>query len=267
MFANILLLCTFKELRLMETCAFESVDFDGEYFEPCNDDCAFCFFNYTEEMQLSGIFKRLNPHQIRQMVKKVRHQVRRYNKGEIIALSGDRCADLKILLKGSVHTEMMDFQGNSLRIERIVAPNTIAPAFIFGDNNVYPVDVIAEEDSRLLMIPKEDLMELFCEQSIVLQNYLDIISNRSQFLTRKIRMLGLQTIRGKIAHYLLELSKNEKGYKLIIKNTQSELANMFGVSRPSLARVIREMHHEGIIQAIGKEITILDKKALSDLLT
>lgn len=110
-------------------------------------------------------------------------------------------------------------------------------------------------------------MKLFCKEQTVLKNYLDIISNRSQRLTKKIKLLGLQTIKGKIAHYLLEQVRKEGRTELLIKNSQTELANMFGVSRPSLARVIREIHNEGIINAVGKQINIIDKKALSDLLS
>lgn len=109
-------------------------------------------------------------------------------------------------------------------------------------------------------------MKLFGEQQKILENYLDIISNRSQLLTKKIKLLGLQTIKGKVAHYLLEQVQKDDRTELHIQNSQAELANMFGVSRPSLTRVIREMHKDGIINAVGKQIIIIDKKALSDLL-
>lgn len=105
-----------------------------------------------------------------------------------------------------------------------------------------------------------------CNENTVLKNYLDIISNRAQHLTKKIKLLGLQSIRGKFANYLLEQVRREGKTKLTIKNSQSELANMFGVSRPSLGRVIRELHNEGIIEAEGRNIRIVDKKTLSGFL-
>ncbi len=250
----------------MKKSTSETNGFSDKYIQPCNDKCSFCFLNYTDALQASYIFKNLKPDTIGEIIKKVHHQVKTYQKGEMIACSGDKCNSLKIIVKGAVVGEMMDFQGKSLRIEKLKAPDTIASAFIFGDNNIFPVDVIAEEETKLLLIPKEDLMKLFCEEQTVLKNYLDIISNRSQLLTKKIKLLGLQTIKGKITHYLLEQVRKEGSTKLFIKNSQTELANMFGVSRPSLARVIREMHNDGIINAVGKQITILDKKALSDLL-
>ncbi len=250
----------------MEKSASEIKDLNNEYIKPCNENCSFCFLNYIDALQTSYIFKDLKPEIIGEIIKKIHHQVKNYQKGEIISYNGDKCNALKIIVKGSVVGEMMDFQGKSLRIEKLKAPDTIASAFLFGENNTYPVDVIAEEETKLLLIPREDLMKLFCEQQIVLKNYLDIISNRTQLLTKKIKLLGLQTIKGKIAHYLLEQVRKEGRTELFIKNSQTELSNMFGVSRPSLARVIRELHNEKIINAVGKHITILDKKALSDFL-
>jgi DNA-binding FadR family transcriptional regulator len=43
------------------------------------------------------------------------------------------------------------------------------------------------------------------------------------------------------------------------------MADLFGVSRPALARAIREMHNEGIISAQAKHIQILNTYELYEL--
>lgn len=234
--------------------------------QPCNDKCSFCFLNYVDALQASYIFKDLKAETIGEIIRKVHHQVKTYQKGDLIASSGDICNTLRIIVRGAAIGEMMDFQGKSLQIEKLHAPDTIASAFMFGNDNRLPVDITAIEETKILLFQKEDLMNLFCKDETILRNFLDIISNRAQQLTKKIKLLGLQSIRGKLAHYLLEQVRREGKTEFTIKNSQSELANMFGVSRPSLARVIREMHNEGIINAVGKQISILDKKELSGFL-
>jgi len=47
--------------------------------------------------------------------------------------------------------------------------------------------------------------------------------------------------------------------------TQNDLAEYFGVARPSIARVIGEMEEERIISTKGKYLKILDKRKLADL--
>lgn len=234
--------------------------------EPCNNQCSFCFLNYVDVLEKNYLFRNLNTGEVGQIIKSIHHQVKRYEKGDLIAGKGDKCESLRIIVKGAVVGEMTDFQGKILRIEELKAPDTIATAFIFGDNNKLPVNIIALEETKLLLILKQDLINLLTENKIILKNYLDIISNRTQHLSKQIKLLGLQKIRGKIAYYLLEQLSIQGSTDLVIKNTQTELANMFGVSRPSLARVIRELHNDGVISAVGKRITILDKKTLSGFL-
>ncbi|MGD2035057.1 MAG: Crp/Fnr family transcriptional regulator, partial [Bacteroidales bacterium] len=150
--------------------------------------------------------------------------------------------------------------------EELKAPETIASAFIFGDKNELPVNVSASEDTKVLVIPRQELLKILKNNEVVLHNYLNIISNRAQQLSGKIRLLGMQTIKGKLACYLLNLSKDRTNEKIILPNTQEEIAGMFGVARPSVARVLRKMGEEGLIRASGKHIRILDRMGLSDLL-
>ncbi len=52
----------------------------------------------------------------------------------------------------------------------------------------------------------------------------------------------------------------------MIPITQNELSELFGVARPSLSRALREMNDEGLIDANGRSIRLINKEALSALL-
>ena len=91
-----------------------------------------------------------------------------------------------------------------------------------------------------------------------------MISNRSQFLSEKIKFLNFKTIRGKLAQYILQTAGTGKS-EIKLEMTQNDLAEYFGVARPSIARVIGEMENEGIIITKGKILKILDKKRLTEL--
>ena len=118
----------------------------------------------------------------------------------------------------------------------------------------------------MIVIHRQDLLQLFKMNATVLHNFLNAISNRTQHLSGRIKLLALNSIRGKIAHLLLDEVTKAGTAEIKLKNTQEELAGMFGVARPSVARAMRELHSEGIIRARGKNITILDRPALSALL-
>ena len=238
----------------------------NDIIEPCNANCPFCFLNYANILSENYLFRGLSKSEIGEIIRKIRHQVKEFTEGDVAAYAGDECNHLMIIVKGSMVGEMMDFEGKVLRIEHLKAPDTVATAFLFGENHSLPVNVVAMEETRVLLIPRQDLLELFHQNQQVLHNYLDILTNRTQHLSKQIKLLGLNTIKGKLAHYLLEQKKKQQTDTFKIPHTQNELAEMFGVIRPSVARSLKEMSDDEIITTKGKNITIIDGKRLSELL-
>jgi DNA-binding MarR family transcriptional regulator len=53
--------------------------------------------------------------------------------------------------------------------------------------------------------------------------------------------------------------------KIRFGRTQQELAEFFGVARPSLSRALKELEDDGFIIAEGKEMTILNREGLVKL--
>ena len=98
-----------------------------------------------------------------------------------------------------------------------------------------------------------------------MKQFLTYNSNRTQFLTNRLKLLSINTIKGKVAHFLLE-NASEQGVPFITNRNQTELADFFGIARPSLARSLSEMVQEGIIAYNKKEFTVLDMKRLRSLL-
>jgi CRP/FNR family transcriptional regulator, dissimilatory nitrate respiration regulator len=233
---------------------------------PCNENCSFCFLNYTNTLINNYLFRNVPPEEVGEIIRSIHHQVKEFTKGELIAQSGDLYHRLLIIVKGAVVGEIIDFEGRTIRIEELRAPDTIASSFIFGDDNRLPVDITAIEDTRLLIIPRTELVKLLKKHDLILNNYLNIMANRAQHLSKTIKMLGFQTIKGKIANYLLELSKISGSHKLKLGSSHAELASRFGVARPSLTRAFREMHYTGIIEAAGRNVNIKDGSRLSELL-
>ena len=67
------------------------------------------------------------------------YSVKSYMKGDVVFRQGDVCRFLYILLEGEVEAEMTDDSGAMLRIETIRAPRALAPAFLFAEDNHFPV--------------------------------------------------------------------------------------------------------------------------------
>jgi CRP/FNR family transcriptional regulator, dissimilatory nitrate respiration regulator len=212
----------------------------------------------------SPLFKGCSSAEIEMILKEVPGKNRKFKSGSMISQSGELVNSLIVILAGIVKGEMVDYAGRVIKIEDIPAPGALAPAFIFGNRNRFPVNVIAVTDSEILIIDKSDFLKILMNNDKILINFLDMISNRSQFLSEKIKFLNFKTIKGKLAQYILRLA-GDQDIELKLDRTQIDLADYFGVTRPSVARALSEMEEAEYLLVKGKRIRILNRKGLEDL--
>jgi CRP/FNR family transcriptional regulator, dissimilatory nitrate respiration regulator len=211
------------------------------------------------------VFRGIPEKETEQLLNKIHFQVKKYRKGEIVAISGQPVNHLHIILTGSVKGEMIDYSGKTIKIEDIEAPKPLATAFLFGKENTFPVTVTANNGVKILIIPVPEFLKLLQMNTQLLRNYLNNISTRAQFLSQKLHFLSFKTIKEKMAHFLLTQA-GDQFHSIELKNTQQQLADLFGVTRPSLARVFGEMQREGLIKLERKTVTLLNKQKLNTLL-
>lgn len=212
------------------------------------------------------LFRGISPEVLEASLQEVNFQTRSYKKGEILARQGDVCNRLIILTRGSVRGEMIDYSGRLIKVEDISAPRAIAPLFLFGEENRYPVEVTANESTEVIEIPKSSVLTLFRKNERFLENYMNLSANYARTLSDKLFFMSFKTIRQKIASYLLRLHKQQQQPKITLDRSQQELSDYFGVSRPSFARELARMQEDGILIANRKEITILRKEDLISLI-
>ncbi len=213
----------------------------------------------------SPVFMGIEAEKLKSIMKGIHFQIRKFGKNDQVVFAGTACDELLIVLSGSVKGEMSDYNGKTIKIEDIPAPRPLAAAFLFGQNNRFPVNVIANEDVSLLCISRAEFLKILQQDQRILTNYLNSISSRAQFLSSRIKFLSFKTIRQKIAHYLLDLA----GDRLAVVElplSQAQLAEFFGVTRPALARAMGEMAGEGLMEVQRRTIRILDKAKMNDLL-
>jgi CRP-like cAMP-binding protein len=212
------------------------------------------------------LFRGLTSSEIEKLMTSVPKKIRKFKAGSQVALAGEPVTSLMIVLSGTVSGEMVDYSGRVIKIEDIPSPGSLAPAFIFGSSNRFPVNVIAVAETELMVIDKRDFLSLLAKNEKILVNFLNMISDRSQFLSEKIKFLNFKTIKGKLAQLILQKASKDKD-SLILDMTQNSLADFFGVARPSVARALGEMEEEGILDVKAGRIKILDRKRLAEYMS
>jgi len=213
-------------------------------------------------MSNENLFRGIDKEDIGEIIRNVHHQVRSYEAAEIIIHEEEEYNSLLILVQGTVSTEMMNPDGQVLMLEQLEAPATLAPGSLFASHPQIPVSVVAQNNCRALLISRNSMNQILATNPKVLTNFMEILSNRIQFLSNRLKSLQFQSLRSKFAQHILQMNTIQKSLNVTLQKTQQELSELFGVARPSLARVIREMHNEGLIHAQGKHITILNIESL-----
>ena len=212
------------------------------------------------------LFRGITPERLFADLEEISFHTRSYKKGEILAQQGAVCNRLVILTKGSVRGEMIDYSGRLIKVEDIAAPRAIAPLFLFGEENRYPVEVTANEPTEVIELPKSSVLSLFRKNEQFLENYMNLSANYARTLSDKLFFMSFKTNRQKLASYLLRLYKQQQQTHITLDRSQQELSDYFGVSRPSLARELAHMQEDGLLIADRKHITILQKEQLVRLI-
>ena len=80
-----------------------------------------------------------------------------------------------------------------------------------------------------------------------------------------MRILNAETIKGKIAAYLLSIYKKNNKFIFDMPMKRQELSEFLGVTRPSLSRELSNMQNEGIIDVYKSSVKILNLERLYEL--
>ncbi len=190
----------------------------------------------------------------------VRFSIKNYQKGDVIVTQGARYESLYILIRGEIVTEMADEKGDFMKVAHIKAPNPLATGFLFATNNRSPVSAICKMPCTAVVIPRENVYFLMRKYESFMLAFLSYISNRLSFLSEKLRLVSLRTIRAKLAYYLLKESAGKQSFRL--EASKEEVARLFSVSRPALVKVMMEMVADGFIEVDRRDIVIRDRAAL-----
>ena len=202
-------------------------------------------------------------YELEQITCTIPHTDKQYKSGENIAYQGDKVNHLLMLTRGRVKTEIVSSSGMTLPVDEIGAPYPLAAAFLFAENNRFPVDVIALQECDVMLIPKETIEAKMRECPQYMRGFMAFNANRMQYISERLKRFAQKGIKGKIVYYILS---RERDGEFKLGRSIASLAEYFGVERPSLSRAMSEMVKEGIITLLAGKGQILDFKALEKLL-
>jgi CRP-like cAMP-binding protein len=208
------------------------------------------------------IFHGMDTEDIDLLMGQVSYRVITFGKNDIFALAGMPCKYADIIIRGEMSARMVGLSGKYVEVSRLQSGNIVAPAFIFAKDRAMPVSVETETDMEILRMMPKELTRLMDMDDRVRTNFIVTLSNINVFLTRKMRMLSLLTVREKVAFLILDTATKQKSETIHLDKSRQEIADTFGIQKFSLMRCLSEFAESGAISVEGKNITILDRRKL-----
>ena len=206
----------------------------------------------------SPFFNGLTAKEIKELLQTVNYKIVEYPAKEIYTLAGMPCKYADFILKGELISGMTGLSGKQVQIDRLKACVLIAPAFIFAKNNAMPVSVKTAQHTTIMRMMPSELKHLIDTNERIRMNFIQLLSSIDVFLTQKLRMLSLFTVREKVAYFLMKAAKEQQSRTIKLSNSRQEIADTFGIQKFSLLRCLSEFEDNGAIKIDGKQITILN---------
>lgn len=221
--------------------------------------------DFISILERIDLFKELSFQNIENLFTKDSYNIKNYKKGSVIYFENEKCTTFDIVLKGIVSIQGIDDKGNYISISDFTIGNVIGGNLLFSHKNFYPMMVLSKTDVSILHMKKELILKLCQSNTTFLINFLQSLSDKALILTDKIKTLSLKSIRQCIIDFLIYESYSQKSNKIKLELTKKDLAEKFGVQRPSLSRELNKMRRDGLIEYDAYSITILDINTLTSL--
>jgi CRP-like cAMP-binding protein len=208
------------------------------------------------------LFRDFSKEKIEYLLKNIDYKIINYSKDENIAFEGEKCTKIGIVIKGQVQVQKIYASGNTVTLTVLDSGHIFGEVIIFSDMNVYPSTITSYNNSQVMFISKQDIIKLCNLNSTILNNFMGLLSNKILMLNKKVTTMSYQTLRQKIASYILDEYSIQKSLTLTLPCSRKELAEQLGIQRPSLSRELTKMKEDSLIDFNKNTIKILNLEDL-----
>jgi len=177
---------------------------------------------------------------------------------DIYILAEMPCKYADIIVEGAMIVRMAGLSGKIVQIDRLYKGTLVAPAFIFAKNKSMPVSVETSEPTRILRMMPSELKKLIDTNEQIRMNFIQQLSTIDVFLSQKLRILSLFTVREKVAYFLVKAAEHQQSRIITLDKSRQEIADIFGIQKFSLLRCLSEFETNGAIKIEKRQITILN---------
>ena len=130
----------------------------------------------------------------------------------------------------------------------------------------YNASAVAIEDTNLFFIPKDTVFEVLKINHRLSMDMLRLLAHDLRAAENHLTELAQKPVRERLAKALLYLKETygleDDQSTINVQLSREEIADLVGTATETAIRLLSEFRQEGIIELIGKKISIADKSKL-----
>lgn len=202
---------------------------------------------YAKLFKINPLFSNLTDDEVEQLFNVNNHKIKTYKKGSVIYFQNEKCSTLDFVLSGSIVVQSISEDGNVFTVSDFGKGDLIGLNLLFSQRSFYPMTIIAKSDTAILHIKKAIILNLSMRNKDFLAMMFQYLSDRSVFLTDKIKLMSGKSIRDLILEFLTFEYHVQGSSRIKLNMSKKELAERFGIQRTSLSRELQKMKQEGLV--------------------
>lgn len=186
--------------------------------------------------------------------------------GEMLFFSGEEARGLFVVTNGRIRAFQQNAEGREQVMHIDSAGATIGDVPVF-DDGPYPASAIAEADTEVLFIGKQDIRQFCMEHPAFALRALKLMAERVRKHAKLVKVLSFHEVGQRLASLLLtEAQQANSGtngsttFRLTLSN--HEIATRIGTVRDVVSRALTRLQADGLVSMKSRNITVPDMRAL-----
>jgi CRP/FNR family transcriptional regulator, cyclic AMP receptor protein len=192
--------------------------------------------------------------------------LRQYRKNSIVFVEGQERSTVYFIQSGIIKVTKADNNGNE-QVICLLQKGEMFPHVGFFDDSSYPGTAQTITDCELLAISMDDFDRLLESNPLIARSVMKIMDKRLLQLQRRLQGVISGDVHRKVLMSLLQLVEEygifkDEGVYVPIPLTHQDFANMLGLSRESVNRVLNQLKKDELLDINRKGILIYNLDTL-----
>lgn len=193
-----------------------------------------------------------------------------YKKGQVVFYEGNRPFGLYCIHSGKVKLQKYTPEGKAM-ISRIAETGDLLGYRAFFTDESYSATAEALEDATICFLDKAVFFDVLKRDPNLSMKLLAKLGRDLKCAEDKVVDIAYKSSQERIIELLLTLKEaygednGDGSFQLNIQFSREELANMIGLTKETVVRLLSWLKEKSIIETKGKNIRIVDMDSLIDL--